>query len=94
MSHSAKSGDRETAEAALVRSYEQLKVQEVHLPQRWRPLGLRAATRRLAEFYESGTTSQQRARAADYRAEYEHICKFGSIRNEESVEENGNGDTN
>jgi hypothetical protein len=88
-----KAGDRESAEVALVRSYEQLKAQEINLPLAWRPLGLRAATRRLAEFYESSASSQQRARSRDYRAEYEHICKFGSIQDEESSENNGDGDT-
>ena len=51
-----RAGERLDAEVALIRSYEQLINQERELPWRWKPLGLRAATRRLAEFYETSET--------------------------------------
>lgn len=87
-------GQRDEAETALISSYEQLKEREADLPLRWRPLGLRAAARRLAEYYEASTNDQQKARARDYRAEYEHICKFGSIQNETNAGNTEDGDSN
>ena len=42
---------RAEAEASLRRGYEGLKAHESSVPARWKPLGLRAATRRMVEFY-------------------------------------------
>jgi tetratricopeptide (TPR) repeat protein len=60
---------RNQAEDALLRGYTGLKSLEQEIPARWKPLGLRAATRRLAEFYESSDADDLRARAELYRSE-------------------------
>lgn len=87
-------GQQDAAETALVNSYEMLQQLETDLPTRWRPLGLRAATRRLADFYASSTSSQQQALAQEYRAEYQRICEFGFQQNDEHAENIGDGSTN
>ena len=62
-----KLGDRLEAESALLDGYESLLHHDKDLPATWKPMGLRAATRRLAEFYESATDSADQARAKEYR---------------------------
>ncbi len=64
---------RNDAEDALVRGYEGLKIHETDLPGHWKPMGLSAATRRLAEFYESAATPELRMRAEAYRTELQQL---------------------
>ena len=64
-----KLGERNDAEDALLSGYDGLKLHEPNLPPRWKPMGLRAATRRLAEFYESSNDEALRERGAEFRAE-------------------------
>lgn len=64
---------RNDAEDAMVRGYEGLKIHEAELPGHWKPMGLNAATRRLAEFYESEATPELRNRAEAYRTELQHL---------------------
>ena len=71
-------GERDAAETALLSSYEQLQSLEAQLPMQWKPLGLRAVTRRLAEFYEASKSEELRNRAKPYRTEYEEICAAGA----------------
>lgn len=66
-------GNRNDAEAALLLGYDGLKIHEQDVPAHWKPLGLRAATRRLAEFYESSDDSELQARAVPYRDELESL---------------------
>lgn len=70
-------GEREAAEDALRNSYDLLQQQESELPLRWKPMGLRAVTRRLAEFYEAADAPELKAKSLSYRKEYENICQNG-----------------
>ena len=88
------SGDRDQGETTLLRSYDAFQAFRIQdLPLAWRPLGHRAAARRLAEFYESATNPALRARAASYRAEYETICRNGSLQMREEGENQKDVDT-
>ena len=60
---------RDAGEKTLLEAYIALKQRDLVLPIRWKPMGLRAATRRLAEFYESADSDELRTRAARYRQE-------------------------
>ena len=51
---------RNDAEEALNTGYEGLHLHSGDTPLRWKPMGLRAATRRLAEFYESADSDDER----------------------------------
>ncbi|MEM7312829.1 MAG: tetratricopeptide repeat protein, partial [Planctomycetota bacterium] len=74
-------GDRIGAEDKLLTGYDGLKVHEHELPTRWKPLGLRAATRRLVQFYESSGDAEQRSRAEQYRAELEALRSANPLSN-------------
>ncbi len=64
---------RAEAEEALLQGYDGLKARHAEIPQRWQPMGLRAATRRLAEFYESADSDETRKQAAQYRIEQREL---------------------
>lgn len=88
-------GDRIAAEDKLLTGYDGLKIHEDELPARWKPLGLRAATRRLVHFYEALDDAEQRSRADQYRAELEALRSAdpfssanGQIRNVEDGNSN------
>ena len=61
---------REAAEINLVRSYDMLKDREDDVPMTWKPMSLRAATRRLAQFYESSEEATAKELAEQFRDEY------------------------
>ena len=58
---------RDASESALLEAYDGLVEREQEIPLRWKPMGLRATTRRLAEFYESANSAELRTHAHMYR---------------------------
>jgi hypothetical protein len=76
---------RAEAEEALLQGYDGLKARHAEIPQRWHPMGLRAATRRLAEFYESADSDETRKQAAQYRIEQRELRASNLRRTETQV---------
>ena len=64
---------RHEGEDVMLAGYEGLVGYAAEIPPRWQPMGLRAATRRLAEFYESADTEKLRDRASVYRDELKQL---------------------
>ena len=71
-------GERQVAEDALLEGYEGLLVREEEVPSRWKPMGLRAATRRLVNFYDSADSESLRSRAEIYRKELSSLYEANS----------------
>lgn len=87
-------GDRKAAEDALLRGYEGLKRHEDEVPANWRPMSLRAATRRLVEFYEAEDSVERRKLAEGFREEMDRIRNPNLIRNHGQTGNNQDGDIN
>lgn len=82
-------GDRTKAEDALLRGHTGLQSVGNEVPPRWKPLGLRAATRRLMQFYDAAEAEEMRARAESYREELAHLLQPQAT--QEIVTETGPG---
>lgn len=68
-------GERSLAETHLLDSHETLETRGADVPLRWKPLGLRAATRRLMAFYESAESNVEQNRAAEYRKQLQSLLQ-------------------
>jgi len=64
---------RNEGEDMMLAGYEGLSSYRDDIPPRWQPMGLRAATRRLAEFYESAESQELRDDANVYRDELKQL---------------------
>ena len=80
-------GNRTEAEDALLRGHAGLKSVAHEIPDQWKPLGVRAATRRLVKFYQSEESADLSARAKSYQEELSRLLQ--SPTDQHVVSENG-----